>query len=96
MDGPDVKRFRLRCFAYSLALRWFGQSRFISGTQTVKQQLQVSNWAAVPGPVSILYFLMISLTWLVAHVDRFRGQLPPVRELRLLTIFIIMFEMKKV
>ena len=56
-----------RCYAYSLAApHCFSPSRFISGMQIVKLHLQVWDWWQLStGPVSILYFLMISLslTW---------------------------------
>ena len=70
------------CYAYSLpAPLCF--SRIISGTQIVKLHLQVWDWwQPSTWPVSILYFLMISLTWPGCTRGRFGGQLVPVRELR--------------
>ena len=54
-----------RCYAYSLAApHCFSPSPFISGTQIVKLHLKVWDWWQLfTGPVSIRYFLTISLTW---------------------------------
>ena len=51
--------------SYSLAApHCLSPSPFISGTQIVKLHLKVWDWWQLsPGPLSIRYFLMISLTW---------------------------------